>query len=236
MKTPQSLNVSIQTWYNLSEDYNLPIFIDIADIRDYSNIPSKMKIDTARNDYRINQTDSPFKKVYEKYKLRQDLLRCLSYIDKRPIYDGKTFIQHEYEVDTVEELLDILIESGIQADTFVMLKQQLNYYIDKVKFNFLINAKEILDYDRDFTKFALKDETPQHIAKQMIYSPLMSHFQSGMEYTDIIIFPENIGKSFMEYSWREVSFKLMYISMKNKIEGFGNKYQQHRTDEIRNKK
>ena len=236
MKTPQSLNVSIEAWFELGEDYNLPIFIDIADVREYVNIPEKIKIDMARNDYRINTTNSPFKKVYDKYKLRQDLLRCLNFIDKRPIYDGETFIQHEYEVDTTEELLDILLKNGIQADTFVMFKKQLDYYIDRVKFKFLVNAKDILDYDREFTTFALKDEIPQHIAKHMIYSPFMSHFQSGMEYSDVIIFPENIGKSFMEYSWREVNFKLMYISMKNKIEGFGNKYQQHRTDEIRKEK
>jgi len=227
MKTLQSLNVSIESWFELTEDITLPIFIDIASIKEYKNNIENLKMDIQRSDFRLNKEEDPFEKERKEYSIKEEIKRSLQFIDNRKMYGGKTYIQEYFEVDDADQLLDLLINSGIQMDILIRLKIEISYYIERVKFKFLVNAKEVLDYDRQFRTIVLKQETPEDIAKHSQYSQEMSKIQSSMEYNDSIIFPENIGKSFIEYSWREIYFKVLYISMKNKIEGFMNKYKQH---------
>ena len=106
-----------------------------------------------------------------------------------------------------------------------MLKNEIDYYIGIIKNTFIKNTIKILDYERNFPVFNISDSFPEKYKEFITYTNEMTKYQSGIEYSNVIIFPENLGKSLSEYSWRELEFKSLYISMKNKIEGFINSYQ-----------
>ena len=95
---------------------------------------------------------------------------------------------------------------------------------------------EILDYNRSFPNLIIEDTMPKSYKELLIYTNEMSKFQSGIEYSPVIIFRENIGKPLIEFSWREVELKCVYISMKNKIEGFLNTYQAWKMEQGRKDK
>jgi hypothetical protein len=52
------------------------------------------------------------------------------------------------------------------------------------------------------------------------YNYVMTSLQSVSEYPMSIWFPENIGKAYTEWSWREQEIKRMYVTAKHMKDGF----------------
>ena len=222
-----NLNIAIQSWIEI-EDFVIPIYVDIADIKwvDEDFVVDD-KIEMINGQIRFNKLNSPFQQQYKDYSLKENIKSYLKFVDKRKLFNG---LNESYYEGNLEHFYNQLIQSGFTTLMFVNLKNEINYYINKVKFKFLTAVTEILDYERSFPFIRQKEETPENIKKLMAYPSEMSLFQSAIEYTNTIIFPENIGKAFTDYSWREIQFKVMYISMKNSIEGFANKYSMRERD------
>lgn len=220
------LNIYNET-YTTINGVDIPIYIHIRDITPFTKEHQHhFTLDIIGNDMRIDETISPFKEYYDKYKQKKKIRYYLQFIDNRPIFEGKTWLEHmlseEYEGDI---LLD-MDKLGLSYQMYIKLINEINAYIQNIQAKCLDVIKEMIDYDREFPNIKLKKKSGmQKYSEYLNYSQAMSILQSNMEYTNSIIFPENIDKAFMEYSFREIYLKVMYISFKNKIEGMSNKIQ-----------
>ena len=224
--TLQDLDICYSTWCNITDDFQVPLFIHIKDIKtDYENIGKIEKVEFLRSSVRLNETGmSPFKKYYEDYLIKKEIIYILSFIDDRKMFNNKTFLEEFFNCNTAEEFYYILMKKGITDYQINKLKNEVEFYIKKVKDEFTQKCMDFFDYNRKFPDIKLKDELSKEITDLLIYSYGMTMVQSGFEYTNSIIFSENKDKAMNEFSWREVEFKAMYSSMENKIKSFSNKY------------
>lgn len=219
-----NLDLYIQSYFEFN-DLVFPLLIDIKKIKFFQEEIYNYKVDIEDKYIKLDKTKNPFEDIYKKYEFKKNTIELLKYLDNRKMFDDKSFIEYTFGVDTTEKFFDILMKNGFSSTQLVKLKNQINFYISKLQFEFIDNVKILLDTDRNFPNYALKNEIPVDIAKFMQYSEGMTVFQSVMEYPAFVLFDENKGKAFNEFSWREVQFRAMYFSMKNKIEGFINTYQ-----------
>jgi hypothetical protein len=231
------LELCVQTWFEVEDGFNLPLFIHIKDIEYYQpNIINK-KIDVYKNELRHNKLPNPFQEQLELLEFKEEMMYYLRFIDNRKLFDDlkQTFAQYYFDANTVEELYEALMENGFTDNNLQRLKNEINFYICDIKDKFMKRVIQILDYERKFPQFVISDKMPKEYQELLQYTNEMSKFQSGIEYSNVIIFSENIGKPLIEYSWREIELKCLYISMKNKIEGFLNAYQSHKMEQSRPK-
>ena len=227
--TLQDLNVSIQTWHEIKLDktYLIPLYIHIKDISDYKENIIEYKVDIMNDDHKLNLISNPFKRELLQYKMKQDMDYYFRFIDKRKLYEGKSF----------EENLGVSIYDLFNEGTIQGFINEIEYYINKVKFMFLTKATLLFDFDRKFPQhYKPKDSgMSQDVKENVIYPVGMTMVQGEIEYPSNIIFDENIGVAVIKHSFREVQLKAMYIHMKNKIEGFLNSYQAWKSEQDRPK-
>lgn len=225
--TLQDLNISIETWFELNQEYAIPLYIHIKDINEYDEKVSNYKIDILNKSYRINKLDSPFKNEILQYNIKKTMDYYLKFIDERKLFNGKSF----------SETLDFPIYDLFDEGEFRNFVNEINHYIHKVKFMFLVEAKLLLEYDRKFPKHYTpkENDTPEDVKENTCYPIGMTMIQGEIEYPSNILFEENINKPVSQHSFREVQLKAMYIHMKNKIEGFLNSYQAWKMEKDRPK-
>ena len=219
----QSLNIYIETWFELSAGV-IPLYIHIKDINDFHEEGVALKIDTLRGDTRLNKTDNPLQSELLGNKVAESMDYFLKFVDRRKLFNGKSF----------EEANNINLREDLDEGDFVRLRDELIYYINYIKQEFIERCKLLLDYDRQFPQhYKTKNEMPKDVSDNIIYPIGMTMIQSNIEYPSTILFEENIGKPIAQHSFREVQLKAMYIHMKNKIEGFLNQYQSWKIEKDR---
>lgn len=221
------LNMYIETWTTIN-NVDIPIYIDIADINEYEEYSLNNKVEIVGDKILIDYTDNPFKKQLDDYKTIKDIKYYLKFVDNRKLFDGKSWIEmmsNNFGTDIYTGMQDI----GLSLDMFKILKNEIVFHIHKLKTKCLQIIVDLLDYDRDFPNIHLKDTDSSKLMKRykeyLNYTQHMSLMQNAFEYTDSILFPENKGRAFFEYSFREINLKVMYISMKSRIESFINTLQ-----------
>jgi len=229
----QSLNISIESWFSFEVNkvqYNIPLYIHIKDIYEQEEEIIPLKMDILRGDFRLNKTESPFFQKLLEHKLLTSMDEYLIFIDKR-----KLFTNEDGDKVSFLEYIDIDIRDILDEATFISLRDELIYYINYLKSEFIERCKILLDYDRDFPKhYKPKDnDMPQDVKDNIVYPIGMTMLQSDIEYPSNIIFEENVNKPVNQYSFREIQLKAMYLHMKNKIEGFLNSYQAYNMEKDR---
>ena len=232
--TLQSLNISLESYFVLNEDLIIPLYINIADINDYECETISYKVDILRQSVRMDITENPFESKLIKYKICEIYDYYFKFIDKRKLFniDNEELNFFEYVEKSGINKYEIFDEAE-----FNRFRNEVTFYINQVKYKFLIKAKELLEYDREFPEnYKPKDnDMPQIIKDSIIYPLGMTMIQGDIEYPSNIIFPENIGKSVAEHSFREIQLKAMFLHMKNKIEGCLNSYQAWKMEQDRPK-
>lgn len=220
------LNIYNETYVTIN-DIDIPIYIHIRDIKPFdSEHVNNFKLDIIQDDMRVDETDSPFEGYYKKHKQEKKIRYYLQFIDNRPIFDGKTWLQHMLSDNYSDDILLSMDKLGMSYSMYIRLVNEINAYIQNIQAKCLEVIKDVIDYNREFPNITLKKESGlKQYQEYLSYSQAMSVLQSNMEYTNSTLFEENIGKAFFDYSFREIYLKVMYISMKNKIEGFTNKAQ-----------
>jgi hypothetical protein len=226
----QDLNIAVQSWFEFhinDQVYNIPIYVHIKDINDYDekNIPYKM--DILRTDFRLNLTDNPFNDYYLRYNLLKEMDYYFQFIDRRKLFkdeNGKYVDFFTY--------IGFDLREEIDEGTFIGLRNEIQYYINYTKIQFIEKCKLLFDFDREFPEHYKAEDSkmPEDVKENMAYPLGMTMVQGSIEYPSNVIFPENIGKSVVEHSFREIQLKAMYIHMKNKIESFSNNYQSWRIE------
>ena len=233
----EKLDIAIQSWFDVG-DFNIPLYIHIRDIDRYQPDTLDKKIDLYRDELRVNLTENPFQENIRMLEFKENILYYLRFVDSRRMFNSlkDNFAYHFYRARNVEELYYALMQAGFTETNFINMTNEIIFYINQIKTLFIQRVIELLDYDRKFPTLHLKEKMPKQYQELLQYTNDMSKFQSGIEYSPVIIFPENLGKPLIEFSWRETEFKCLYISMKNKIEGFLNTYQSWKMEQSRNDK
>ena len=218
------LNMAIESYVEI-KGVIIPLYIHLKDINDYKEHIEFKKIEIIRDNIKLDKTEHPFRKQIELYKKMQEIKYYLDFIDNRPIFNGKTWKEVFLGIDKDDDIVDGLVKIGFSLFDFIKLKNEIGYYIQYLKKECVKTIIELLDYERAFPNITLKDNKMKQYENYMTYTQHMSILQNAFEYTNAVLFPENLGKAYFEYSFRELQLKVMYISMKNKIEGFINKVQ-----------
>jgi hypothetical protein len=238
--TLQDLDIAYSSYCEIDDGVYIPLYIHVKDISSEYIFSDKLeKVEIIKDGIRVDKTGkTPFLDFYLQDLNKKTRLAYFKFIDSRKIFEGKKFIEYAYDCDTIEKFYDKIMNLGFTNTMFNKLKVEIEYYINKVKSEFRKKCRDFFDFDRKFpeyVKLKKEDEIPKDIEESMIYPYGMTLVQNAFEYTNSVIFKENKDKALIEYSWRENEFKVVYISMKSKIEGFTNKYQIYRTEKERNR-
>ena len=110
-----NLDICVSTWFGVNDEISLPLFIDIKDISFKTPIILNNKIEIYKNSLKIDKTNqNPYQENYNIYNLKKAILYYLRFIDNRKMFCKctKTFIQNEYNCETIEEFYYELMKLG----------------------------------------------------------------------------------------------------------------------------
>lgn len=209
--------------------YHVPICVDISKIKDSNTKTEIFKVEfiNGTDEYCIVM-DNLYKELFGK---EEDLKEFINMCDI--IYDsidntvrltnGKTF-NETIGINCKEEFINFVINSSITDKNEInLIYTELCIYIWKAKSLFTNNVLELFEYNKVFPVIPNKDSTPKPPQEWLEYCsyPIgMIGLQTIMEYPTQIIFPENIGKAYSEFSWREIEVKRIYLSKKSKLDNY----------------
>ncbi|MGL5690230.1 MAG: hypothetical protein ACRDD8_05345 [Bacteroidales bacterium] len=218
-----SLNLKIRARTTLCK-LPLPLLIDVANITNNRETVIDCTITLSNDKIIYDRTKSPFAKTVDYNLLVNRLKDVWNSIDMDLAYENDTIISL-LNVTTFEEFEELCLHTDLcTMEEILNILNEISFYNEKLKKNFIEECISIFDLRREFPKIMLKDDNMSaYIGKYneyFSYPESMYALQLVSEYPMSIWFPENIGKSFMEWSWREIECKKMYMAMKNITENF----------------
>lgn len=169
---------------------------------------------------------------FEFKRLRQISISKLNFIHintKDKIFNGftQTFLEH-YSLNEVEDLLYYFDEMDLKE--FNEHFKKINSFLMITYRNRLYNMLK-LDETEPEIGYKEKNDKPKELKEYLKYTYGYIIAQSVMEYTSQPFFEENIGRAVNEFSWREIEFRLSYLTMKNKCEALEHKWQMKKLDD-----
>lgn len=225
--TFDKLNISIRSFTEVG-GLIFPLKICIKDISQEREdiIDYKVEFISNKDDdfvYNVDTTQSPFYKEIEMLDLKQKTDHLFKFID-HSIRDAKGKSVCDYlNIYTSDDFFEFIVDNEfISIDNVIKMLYEVNFLVAKVKGMFLERAMDFLDWNRHFPNIKLKQESriPESFKEATMYPSSMIGLQTVSEYPMEVWFSENVGKSYSEWSWREVELKKMYITMKTRIENF----------------
>ena len=219
----------IISYFEIAEDFILPLKIDIADIRIKQENIKQVKIKVENNTLNINKMPSPYETQYAYLKFENDTLSYMDYIDcDSRLFEGNTknLLQH-LGLKNKLELVNLLIkEMEVPLQVILNLKQEIELYKSNLMNSFLNRLKEYLIFNDNLPEWKpdTKGINPKNYDTAM--SQTYIKIQSMMEYHNSTpFFAENKGKSYSEWSWREIQLRLMFLNRKNQTDSEQNRMQ-----------
>ena len=239
-------SLDISRTYDLKiGDLNIPLLIHIKDIRENEGSPKVFEeevikyVDDDGRHMEIHSNESTVYDVIRNHiKLKESFRNYARFIDVNiPLFNGgrECFLEY-YELDSLDDLLEILSESDMQK-----LINKCDEIVVAIMEEFFINIKAFLTNGTSVPVIRLKaskfDADMDAISK---YSDKPSGYliaQIGVEFAMNIFFEENIGKAISQWSLRELQLQALYITEKNIMEGLTDKWKakQHEDMESKNK-
>lgn len=223
--------VSVKTYF-LFDSLAIPIIVDIAKIKNTSYLLNESelfyKVHFHKDEMIVLDEESPVS-LYGKFKDFNSIYKTLStiydFIDNETIVDnsGKTILE-TLKLSTKKEFCSFVINSGILSfENLIKMYNELLFYIEKVKNIFIENVENLLDFKKVFPHISLKPrdtDIPKHLLEKVSYTYGMSDVQSIVEFGSNIIFKENIGKAYEDWSFREVYLRKMYLDLKARTDEY----------------
>jgi len=207
-------DLRIVSFYNLNDEVSLPILIDIADVnfKEYTDI--HLHIIKQENRIVLDERN-PYYQDYLVCKQEEEIKKYIKYIDdKTPLFEGKTLSEH-----LGKDIYSWLIEIGIDEVDFINFREFIIRHINHLTNIFNNKANEY---------FAFSDKKSQGSKTIHGISPENYDFKQTQTYNKIQtmidyqnatpIFPENLGRAFSDYSWREIQVRMKFLHRKNQID------------------
>lgn len=197
---------------NLS-GFDIPLYIHISKIKFETN--SELPISIHKGVYEFQ---------YTKLKEINNNKWYLKFIDtESKIYNNFTENFLEYNnLENVYELLDIFDELD-----FNEYMEHLNIIINFMVEEYIFRLHNMLKIDMEVPKIRLKDKNPmpENLKEYLTYTSGYIVSQMGLEFQPTIYFPENIGKSVIEWSFRELELHMAYLTIKSRFESTEDRWQ-----------
>lgn len=219
----------IYSYFNFSEEFVLPLKIDIADIRFKEYNSKQFKAKRENNTLIINKIESPYLKQYEYAKFKLEILEYINYIDcESKLFDnGKHNLLEHLELKDKIQLLDYLIDvMEVPMSSFIEMKSEIELYKGILISNFMDKLKEFMDYNDNLPTWKpdMKGINPANYDTSFTQTYIKT--QSMIEYGNgLVFFKENIGKAFSEFSYREIQLRLMFLNRKSQVDSEQNRMQ-----------
>ena len=220
----------------------IPLHVHISKIRDaedyelpkYNNLIKYNHAEKTEDRTEISQF------FYGKFRTEKQMLFICSII--HDFIDLESMEQFGYLTSIIpkdkKEFSRMIIEwDAIAIHDLSEVYQEILYYISKIKNDFTKEAIESIDllkvYDEIPSKYDYT-QTPSYkkYKGEMSLSFNMITLQSAFDHVGDVLFPENIGKAFTDYSWREKTLRRMYLKKKNDFDRFNESLQSKITDEM----
>lgn len=210
-----SLNLKINTWVDIRGEFILPLCINIADIDVYNEHIFYNKFHKEGQNIEIDIAENPFKEylIYEEFK--KDIEYFFKFINTSSIlYKEGTLYDHLQTKD----LFNYFCNIGFTDNDFIYLKKNIMGYIIQLKELFVVKAKEILKIN-DNPKRRRSKYNINYNAYDTEQTEDFMNLQTMIEYHNSTpIFHENIGKSYDQYSWREIHLRMLFLHRKQQID------------------
>lgn len=213
----------------------IPMICRIQDIQNgngYERIPfflnDENNIDYAKDDFRL------YYQIAETEKVK------ITYFENFLDYRTKLFFDEEsselvnfleyYGFENVYDFINILDDSDI-----LRFKNQADKMIRFCINEFTYRAKKILGCDIDLPPIITTKDKPDHIWTQICeyLAKTKGYLETQLitEYPNNIMFEENIGKSFDNFSFREIQYKLLFLHKKESGDGAIEQYKAKKQEE-----
>ena len=226
----QELNIILRSHIDI-KDVFIPLEINIENIAEEGYNVSHYKIQDltikkSEITYTIDTTASELLAREYNYK---DFLRTLKYIwkhiDTELQDENPANLISRLKITTFEEFKVLVMESDIiDISDINRMLDTIMFYENKVKKMFTERAVELMEIKKEYPEIQLKkDDFSMFVSKYndyYQYNYFMTSLQSVSEYPMGIIFPENIGKAYSKFSWREQELKRLYLTAKHVKDNF----------------
>lgn len=217
-----SLNLRIRTIVTLGQ-LPLPIIVKIEDVKHASETIIDYKIsfegDTVVYDNTMDFFDRNKLLSFVKTRIKE-LWECVD-LDS---CDERTIVGI-LNIDNFEDFEELCLHTEFcTLDEIHNISNEITFYKEKMKKMFANSCIELFELEREFPKIKLNDDKMSsyinRYSEYFRYTDAMFSLQLVSEFPMDTWFPENNGKSFMDWSWRELEAKRLYLAMKNMTEGF----------------
>lgn len=200
----------------------LPLLVDIAHIKHSTNEVIDYKVSISGDSLTIDYTSSPFKSDVLYSALVKKIRKIWNCIDFELAEES---IIGKLNIDSFDEFEILCLHTDLcTLDQIFSACEEILYYEEKLRKMFINNCVEMFDIEKEFPKITLEEDVSsryiQQYLKHFSYPTAMNGLQVVSEFPMQTWFPENTGKAFMEWSWRELECKKIYMSVKNATENF----------------
>lgn len=200
----------------------LPLIVNIAQIKHATEEIIDYKITVTNSDLIIDYLSSPFKSEILYMALVKKIRKIWDCID----FDiAEESIIGKVNIKSFEEFEILCLHTDLcTLDQIFSTCEEILYYEEKLRKMFLNECVRMFDVEKQFPKIQMEEDSStryiQQYSKFFSYPEAMNGFQLVSEFPMQTWFPENNGVSFMEWSWRELECKRIYMSIKNATENF----------------
>ena len=231
-------NETIISYFYLNDEIAIPLKIDIADINFNADNTKFLKAKKENNNFIINKNKNPFQDNYDYLIFKNEIKKYLKFLDfNSKLFENNTLTLLEYfNLKNIDELLDYFIKYlEVPISKFLDLKNEIELYKEILMGNFMERLKEYMQYNEDLPEFKPDLKGVSADKFDLKTSQTYIKAQSIIEYHNAtVFFPENLGKSYSEWSWREIQVRLMFLGRKNQVDSENNRLQNAVSDRIMN--
>ena len=223
----EPLNIIIKSFTDVG-GFIFPLSVDIKNIVHNNDAVYFIKIDMSSKPeddiFHFGYEESPFKEQYHMLRYETELRFIYDFIDWDLLDFKHGTFREMLKIKTPMEFVEWFMDSGLfTVEDIITMGNEIRNYINLVKSKFTEEASKLFGLRDEFPEIKLKDDgfsTPAEYLEYMFYNYNMLSFQASAELPMGVWFPENVGRGYTEYSWREQEAKRIYLSAKNKIETF----------------
>lgn len=238
----RDLNIRLRSSFEV-DDLVFLLDVDIAKIKstlDYNEEYYKISFPTEDKDkisYISDTRENPYRHWIGHTKMKRAIGKISAFVDiETECYGGKNILD-DLGFSSRKQLTNFFSEI-LTMDDAIRIIQEIDFYISKVKLKFSKVAMELLELDKQYPSITLKNKLDLSKEQKgcMTYTYAMMSLQPSMELSSTIIFPENINRAYMDWSWREQEIKRLYLTSKTRKDNYTERVHAKKHEEMMSKK
>lgn len=231
------LNLRIRTTVTLGQ-LPLPIIVKIEDIKHTNETIIDYKISFDGENVVYDNTMDFFNSTKMLLFVKKQVRKLWNCLDLE-LCDNRTIVGI-LDINNYEDFEELCLHTEFcTLDEIHNIVNEITFYEEKMKKMFANSCIELFELEREFPKINLSDDKMSafigRYSEYFGYTDSMFSLQLVSEFPMNTWFQENVGKAFMDWSWRELEAKRLYLAMKNTTENFRETVKAKAMEETREK-